>query len=282
MNLVVLSVIILGGLGIVSAVLLFFTAKHFKVKENPKISEIEEILPGANCGGCGKSGCRAFAKACVEAKSLEGLRCPLSSDDVMKNVAKIVGLASVAPAMPKVAVLHCNGTCDNRPRKSYYDGPTSCHIEHSLYLGARGCAYGCLGCGDCVSACNFGAMMMNKRTGIVEIDTEKCVGCGACVKVCPRNLIELRNKGPRGMRVYVACKNKDKGALAMKECSVSCIGCGKCFKECAHGAIVMEDNLAYIDYEKCKLCKKCVDVCPRGSIHAVNFPIKKVVVSENN
>lgn len=282
MDLVILSVAILGGLGIVSALGLFVTAKHFSVKENPKIDEIEELLPGANCGGCGRSGCRDFAKACAEAKTLDGLCCPLSRADVMERIAKIVGLASVTPVKPKVAVLHCDGTCENRPRKSYYDGPSSCHIEHSLYLGARGCAYGCLGCGDCVTACNFGAMMINHRTGIVEIDTEKCVGCGACVKMCPRNLIELRNKGPRGMRVYVACANKDKGALAMKECRVSCIGCGKCLKECAHDAIVVEDNLAYIDYEKCKLCKKCVDVCPRNSIHAVNFPIKKVVVSENN
>lgn len=282
MDLVILSVAILGGLGVVSALVLFVTAKLFSVKENPKIDEIEELLPGANCGGCGKNGCRDFAKTCAEAESLDGLRCPSCSDETMKRIAAIVGHASVAPAIPKVAVLHCNGTCENRPRKSYYDGPTSCHIENSLYLGARGCAYGCLGCGDCVSACQFGAMMINPRTGIVEIDAEKCVGCGACVKMCPRHLIELRNKGPRGMRVYVACANKDKGALAMKECGVSCIGCGKCLNECVHGAIIVEDNLARIDYEKCKLCKKCVAVCPRGSIHAVNFPIKKVVINENN
>ena len=100
--------------------------------------------------------------------------------------------------------------------------------------------------------------------------------------MCPRNLIELRNKGPRGMRVYVACANKDKGAVAMKECGVSCIGCKKCVKECAHDAIIVEDNLARIDYEKCKLCKKCVAACPRSSILAVNFPEKKVITNEEN
>lgn len=278
MELVFLSVAILGGLGIVSAVLLFATAKRFSVKENPKIAEIEELLPGANCGGCGRNGCHDFATACAEAKTLDGLRCPSCNDEVMARIASIVGLAGVAHAEPKVAVLHCNGTCANRPKKSEYDGPRSCHIENSLYLGARGCAYGCLGCGDCVAYCKFGAMMINPITGIVEIDDSKCVGCGACAKVCPRHLIELRNRGPRGMRVYVACANKDKGALAMKECAVSCIGCGKCLKECPHGAITVEDSLARIDYEKCKLCKKCVAVCPRSSIQAVNFPIKKVVL----
>lgn len=282
MNLVILSVVILGGLGVVSAIVLFFTAKRFNVQENPKIAEIEELLPGANCGGCGRNGCHDFATACACAESLDGLRCPSCKEETMAQIAKIVGLATSAPAKPMVAVLHCNGTCENRPRKSYYDGPTSCHIENSLYLGARGCAYGCLGCGDCVSACKFGAMRVNPQLGIVEIDDEKCVGCGACVKMCPRHLIELRYKGPRGMRVFVACANKDKGALAMKECGVSCIGCGKCVKECAHGAIVVEDSLARIDFEKCKLCKKCVDVCPRGTIHAVNFPGKKVITNEEN
>ncbi|MBE6311123.1 MAG: 4Fe-4S dicluster domain-containing protein [Bacteroidales bacterium] len=281
MDLVVLSIIILGGIGIVSALMLFLTAKKFAVKENPKIAEIEELLPGANCGGCGRSGCHDFAVACACAKSLEGLHCPSSSAETMARIASIVGLAKVAPTTPKVAVLHCNGTCANRPKKSDYDGPKSCHIEHSLYLGARGCAYGCLGGGDCVSACKFGAMVLNPIKGIVEIDDEKCVGCGACVEMCPRKLIELRNKGPRGMRVYVACANKDKGALAMKECSVSCIGCGKCVKECPHGAITLDDNLAYIDYAKCKLCKKCVPVCPRNAIIAVNFPVKKTTIVEN-
>ena len=133
-----------------------------------------------------------------------------------------------------------------------------------------------------MSACNFGAMHLNPVQGIVGIDGDKCVGCGACVNACPRNLIELRHKGPRGMRVYVACDNKDRGALAMKECNVSCIGCGKCVKECPHDAITIEDNLAYIDYKKCKLCKKCVVVCPRNAIHAVNFPVKKAVVTEEN
>lgn len=281
MNLVILSIAILGGLGIVSAVILFLTSKRFYVKEDPKIAEIEELLPGANCGGCGYNGCHDFAVTCSKAKSLDGLRCPSCNEDVMGKIAKIVGLAKSESSMPKVAVLHCNGTCENRPRKSYYDGVQSCRIQNSLFLGARGCAYGCLGCGDCVTACKFGAMRVDSQLGIVVIDEEKCVGCGACVKMCPRNLIELRNKGPRGMRVHVACANKDKGALAMKECGVSCIGCSKCVKECAHGAIVVEDNLARIDYEKCRLCKKCVEVCPRTSILAVNFPEKKTKKDSN-
>ena len=179
MDIVFLSIAILGGIGVLSAIILFITAKKFSVKEDPKVAEIEDLLPGANCGGCGKNGCHDFALACSRAKTLDGLRCPSCSDEVMSRIACIVGLAQSAPAVKKVAVLHCNGTCENRPKKSIYDGPASCHILNSLYIGSSGCAYGCLGCGDCVSACKFGAMKLNKVTGLVEIDDKKLKRAGA-------------------------------------------------------------------------------------------------------
>jgi ferredoxin len=123
-----------------------------------------------------------------------------------------------------------------------------------------------------VKACQFDAIHLNEETGLPEVDEEKCTACGACTKACPRGIIELRKKGPKGRRVFVSCVNKDKGAVAMKACSVSCIGCGKCEKECPFGAITVENNLAYIDPEKCRLCRKCVVVCPKKAIRDVNFP----------
>ena len=104
------------------------------------------------------------------------------------------------------------------------------------------------------------------------MDESKCVACGACAKACPKGVIELRGKGIRGLRVYVSCINRDKGAVARKACKAACIGCGLCAKNCPHDAIVVENNVAYIDYTKCKLCRKCVAVCPTGAIHDVNFP----------
>lgn len=274
MNVILISIIVLGGIGVIAAAVLYVVSKKFYVEEDPRIEEIEAVLPGANCGGCGRSGCHDFATACCFAETLDGLNCPVGGADAMKQIANIVGLAAVA-TVPRVAVLKCNGTCENRPAIVSYDGALSCAVLNTLGSGQSACPFGCLGCGDCVNACQWGAMKMDPYTGLPVVDEEKCTACGACVKACPRHLMELRNRGPRGMRVYVACSNKEKGAVARKECSVACIGCGKCQKTCPHDAIVVADNLAYIDFNKCKLCRKCVDVCPTGAIHAVNFPVKK-------
>jgi len=189
----------------------------------------------------------------------------------MSKVADLLGMA-IANGEPKVAVVRCNGTCEHRPKIAEYAGLRTCAAMHACGAGETACGFGCLGCGDCVAACQFDAIHINEETGIPEVDEEKCTACGACTKACPRSIIELRKKGPKGRRVFVSCVNKDKGAVAMKACAVSCIGCGKCEKECNFGAITVENNLAYIDPEKCRLCRKCVSVCPKHAIRDVNFP----------
>ena len=274
MNPIVISLLVLGATGLVAAVLLFIVAQKFKVEEDPRIDEVQEALPGANCGGCGYAGCRAFAEGCVKAGSLDGLLCPVGGAPTMNAVGEILGLA-VGAVEPKVAVVRCNGTCEARPRTSIYDGAKSCQIMHNCYVGETACPFGCLGCGDCVGACDFDAIHMNPETGLPEVDDEKCTSCGKCVKACPRNIIELRKKGPKSRRIVVMCVNKDKGAVARKACTNACIGCSKCQKVCEFDAITIENNLAYIDYTKCRLCRKCEDQCPTGAIHAVNFPPRK-------
>ena len=268
---VIWTVAILAVLGLLLALILFWVARRFKVEEDPRIDEVEKVMPGANCGGCGFAGCRAFADAAVKAASLDRQYCPVGGDEVMQKVASILGL-TVAAKAPQVAVVRCNGSCANRPVVNDYDGAASCRVKAALYSGDTLCAFGCLGCGDCVEACQFGALSMDPETGLPVVDEKKCTACGSCVKACPKHIIELRNQGPRGMREYVACVNKDKGPAAKKACAAACIGCGLCAKTCRQEAITVTDNVAYIDFSKCKLCRECEAVCPTGAIHGVNFP----------
>ncbi len=264
----------LSGLGITAAVILYFVANKFKVYEDPRIDEVEEKLPAANCGGCGFAGCRNFAEACVKSEDFEGLFCPVGGNETMTSVAEILGRSAIAKE-PQVAVLLCNGTCDSRPKTSNYDGAKTCAIASSLYGGDTGCQYGCLGLGDCVSACNFDALHLDEATGLPVVNDNNCTACGACVTACPKDLIELRKRAKNDRKIYVACKNEDKGGVAKKSCSAACIGCSKCFKVCPFEAITMKNNRAYIDSDKCRLCRKCVLECPTNAIIEVNFPPRK-------
>ena len=268
---IIWTIAIIAVLGLVLAVVLYLVAERFKVEEDPRIDAVEHVLPGANCGGCGFAGCHAFADSAVKAPDLEGHFCPVGGNEVMKKVAAILG-HEVQEKAPMVAVVRCNGTCSNRPLTNTYDGFASCKVKAALYSGDTGCAFGCLGCGDCVAACRFGALSMDPETGLPVVDERKCTACGACVRACPKHIIELRKKGPRGMRVFVSCVNHDKGPVARKACAAACIGCGICVKTCTHAAITLENNVAWIDPDQCKLCRECEAVCPTGAIHGVNFP----------
>ncbi len=277
-NTVILTVVILTVLGLLLALVLFWVAKKFKVEEDPRIDEVEKVMPGANCGGCGFAGCRAFADAAVKAPNLDNNYCPVGGNEVMKRVAAILGY-EVREKTPQVAVVRCSGSCANRPVINDYDGVKSCRVKAALYSGDTLCSYGCLGCGDCVEACKFGAISMNPETGLPEVDEKLCTACGACVRACPKHIIELRNVGTtakNSRRVYTSCVNKDKGGVARKACAVACIGCGKCAKVCKFDAITIADNLCYIDYTKCKACGQCFFECPTSAIHVVGFTPKKV------
>ncbi|NMC39332.1 MAG: RnfABCDGE type electron transport complex subunit B [Bacteroidales bacterium] len=271
---VIITIVTLSLLALISAVILYFVAQRFKVFEDPRIDEVQAVLPAANCGGCGFAGCRNFAEALVKADTFEGLNCPVGGAPVMNEAAKILGKVAAA-VDPTVAVLLCNGSPEHRPKTSRYDGASECRISHSLYLGDTDCSYGCLGDGDCVRACTFGAMYMDLKTGLPVIIDDKCVSCGMCVKACPRHLIELRRRAKKDRKIYVACSNCDKGGPARRACKVACIACGKCVKVCEFDAIKIENNLAYIDASKCTFCRKCVVECPTNSILEINFPPRK-------
>jgi len=267
----------LGAIALVSAVVLYVCSKKFAVKEDPRVGQVTALLPGANCGGCGFAGCGGMAAALVrgaDAGSNDGLMCPVGGSETMGKIADLLGMA-IANSEPRVAVVRCNGTCEVRPRIAEYSGMRTCTAMNACGAGETACGFGCLGCGDCVKACQFGGITMNPETGLPEVDEDKCTACGACSKACPRHIIELRKRGPKGRRVYVSCVNKDKGPAVRKACQNACIGCGKCEKECPFGAITVDMNLSYIDPDKCRSCRKCEKACPTGAIVAVNFPPAK-------
>ncbi len=273
-SVIIYSVISLSALGALAGIVLYFASQKFKVYEDPKIDLIDDVLPGANCGGCGYAGCRNFAEAIVQKGDLNGFYCPVGGNQCMEHIAGIMGVEAEAQN-PLVAVVRCNGTAEHRAVTSLYDGVQSCQVASALYVGETDCPNGCLGYGDCVESCNFDAIYINPETGLPVVTDDKCTACGACVDACPRNIIELRKKNKKDRKVYICCVNEEKGAVARKACKVACIGCGKCVKTCPFEAITLNNNLAYIDPEKCKLCRKCVPVCPTNAIHEEHFPPRK-------
>lgn len=274
MNYILTALLVLGVIALVAAVVLYVCSRRFAVSEDPRIGQVSSLLPQANCGGCGFAGCSGMAAALVKAAdngSLDNLSCPVGGAEVMEKIAAVLGM-KVEAGQKRVAVPRCQGDCLHRKNLVQYDGLATCKAMSICGMGETACGYGCLGCGDCAAACSFGGIRINEETRLPEVDTNLCTACGSCVKACPRNVIELRPCGPKDRKVYVACRNQDRGPAAVKACELSCIGCGKCAKECPFGAISIENNLAYIDAEKCRLCRKCEKVCPRHAIVSVNFP----------
>jgi Na+-translocating ferredoxin:NAD+ oxidoreductase RNF subunit RnfB len=269
------TILVLTSVGILAAVIIHYVSKKFEVQEDERIGEVEQVLPNTNCGGCGQPGCKAFAKAVVEAGDLSELHCPVGGNAVMKQVAEILGIKAVERD-PYIAVVRCSGSFEYRKKTNIYDGESSCKIAANLYSGDTGCAYGCLGMGDCVTVCDFEAIYMDERTGLPIVLEDKCTACNACVKECPKDILELWPKGKKNKRIYVACLNEEKGSTARKECAVACSGCAKCFDACRYDAITIENSLATIDPEKCALCLECVETCDVRNIITANVPDEKI------
>lgn len=260
MNPILIATLIVTGLGLLCAIMLAVASKVFEVKGNPKTEQIRSCLPGANCGACGYAGCDGYAQALAEGTEELTNLCTPGAAKVASEVAEILGVAP-AEVTRKVALVHCNGTCDNAEKKAVYQGPKSCSAAKLVYGGEGKCVYGCLGLGDCVSVCEYDAIHI--VNGVARVDIDSCTACSKCVKKCPNSLIEIV---PLAKPVAVKCSNNEKGAVARKNCKVACIACMKCEKVCPTDAIKIENNLSRIDYDKCIACGACAEACPTGTI----------------
>jgi Na+-translocating ferredoxin:NAD+ oxidoreductase RNF subunit RnfB len=262
-NAVLIAVLLVAGVGLVAGVLLAVASTVFAVPVNEKETAVRDVLPGANCGSCGYSGCDAYAKALANEKDVPANLCRPGGHDALVAISAILGV-EVAEADPVAAFVHCGGDCDKCKTKSEYQGIESCGAAKLLYGGPNACTYGCLGCGDCKKACEYDAICIEK--GIAHINREQCVACGMCVAACPNHLIEIL---PKKKIAAMTCSNQEKGAVVRKECTNGCIGCMKCQKSCPCGAIEVTNNLAHIDYTKCSGCGTCVEGCPVGCLKLI-------------
>jgi len=256
------SVLVLGALGLGFGIFLAFFSKKFEVKKDPKVDEVLKVLVGANCGACGYAGCAAYAEAVVMNNDVPVDLCVPGQKAVAEKVAKIVGREAGEKKVQLVAQLKCAGGKEEANIKCEYKGVETCKAASLLANGPKSCSYGCIGFGDCVKACSFNALSMGEK-GLPVVNKEKCVACGACVKECPKNLFRLV---PKDKKIHVLCSSKDIGKVVINVCKVGCIACKICEKNCPADAIHVKDNLADIDYSKCTMCGKCVEVCPRKII----------------
>ena len=256
---VLYAILVLGVMGAIFGGLLAFAAKIFYVEQDPRIEEVRAALAGANCGGCGYAGCDAYAAAVVAGEAPVNACAPAGAEN-HAALAAIMGAAAPAGER-KVAFVRCNGGT-NAVKRFEYRGVKDCISATKVAGSPLECAFGCLGFGSCVKACQFGAMSIGPN-GSAVVDPDKCTDCMACAAACPRHLIA---EVPVSKKVHVACANQDKGKAAMSVCSSSCIGCGLCQKECKFDAIHVVNGVAVIDYDKCKGCKLCTKVCPRDAI----------------
>ena len=266
---ILIAVGILGALGLIFGLVLAAASKLFYVETDPRLDQLNECLPGANCGGCGYAGCGGYAEAVLNGEAPIG-KCASGGNECAQAMAAIMGIKAEAVTR-KVAMVRCSGEkfydkAGNQVAgariKANYEGFHDCLSASKVGgNGPLSCKYGCLGYGSCVKACKYGAISVFK--GVARVDEDLCVGCMACAAACPRNLIVPVEPG---RNVVIACNSMAKGAVTTRGCTVGCIGCGLCKKICPKDAITVTNNLAVIDYTKCDNCGLCATVCPKKLI----------------
>jgi Na+-translocating ferredoxin:NAD+ oxidoreductase RNF subunit RnfB len=259
MQTLIASISILGLLGLIAGTLLATASKIFAVKTDPRIEQVESLLPGSNCGACGYAGCRAYAEALIG--GTDPTLCKPGGEETVKQIAEIVGIKEFEITKEKAIIL-CGAGKELCVGRSEYNGERTCKAETNISGGGSACTYGCLSHGDCALVCPVDAIKVNPSLP-PTIDREKCVGCGKCVDACPRNLIILEDENHK---TFVLCKSNDKGAVVRKICKVGCIACRICVKQCPEGTMTMEGRIPVVHYEVGEPTEECIKKCPAKTI----------------
>lgn len=256
-----LAALFMGGLGLLLASVIAIANRKLHVHEDPRIDVVEEMLPHANCGACGYPGCRAFAEATVKGV-IEPAKCTVNTKEMSQKLADFLGVA-LGQSDKRVARLACAGGSHVARMRAQYSGLGTCAAAAVSGGGGKACAWGCLGLGDCMVACDFDAIHMDEH-GLPVVDEDKCVACNDCVVACPRDLFSLQ---PVSRKLWVACKSLAEGDQALAECEVACTGCAKCAADAAPGVIRIVNNLAVVDYARnAEATRAAIERCPTGAI----------------
>jgi electron transport complex protein RnfB len=259
---VLIGVSILAGLSIVLAAIIALCFLKLRVYEDPRIDEVANRLPGANCGACGFPGCRGLAEQIVLRRA-KPAACTVADDDAREDIANYMGVDAGA-AVKRVARLLCAGGDDVAPRRAAYVGVESCAAALAVSGGGKACAWGCLGHADCAVACTFDAIQMGP-TGLPHVDVQACTACGDCVTACPQGLFTVL---PLDAHLIVQCRSLLEGDAALEACAVACNACGKCVIDAAPGLVQLHmGRIAVVDYNRIELQdRKALQRCPTGAI----------------
>ncbi|WP_419610318.1 RnfABCDGE type electron transport complex subunit B [Thiolapillus sp.] len=258
---VALTIVFMSGLGLLLSAILVLANRKLWTYEDPRIDEVEELLPHTNCGACGTAGCRPFAEALISG-DITPAQCTVNSKDAIDEIADYLGV-DAGDVIKRVARLACAGGSHVARNKAHYGGLESCRAAAVVAGGPKDCSWGCLGLADCADVCDQDAIAMN-RFGLPVVDPEKCTTCNDCVEICPKGLFSLQ---PVDHRLWVACKNLLHGDDAENDCEVACNACERCAKDSPDGLIEIRDNLAVIDYHKNHLASPvATERCPTGAI----------------
>ncbi len=257
------ALLVVAGVGVIAGIVLSLASRFFEIPMDETIVKVRGCLPGANCGACGYAGCDEYAKAVAEGAKTN--LCIPGADAVAAEIAQIMGV-DAEDVVEAEAVVKCNGNCNATCNQFEYDGIGTCQASNMFFGGPGSCKFGCTGCGDCAAVCPNDAICI--YDGIAHIDTRLCTGCGLCARTCPKKVIEVL---PQYARTVVLCNNKEKGAVARKNCKNACIGCKKCENNCPENAITVVNNLAVVNYDKCTGCGICVKNCPTNCLSVVDF-----------
>ena len=255
MSPILLAICIVAGIGLVSGLGLAVAAIVMHVPVDPRVERVLAVLPGANCGACGYSGCAGYAEAIVN-QGAPGNLCTPGGNATAEAIAEIMGGTAETVAERK-ALVRCGGTHEKCKMSFNYRGEQTCAAASLLYSGQKQCNYGCLGFGDCAKVCRQEAIFL--RDGVAVVDQDKCVGCAVCVAECPKGIIVITETRGRAIN---RCCSRAPGAIARRQCAAACIGCRLCEKACPAGAIAVTDNLAVVDPAKCTGCGFCQAKCP--------------------